>query len=572
MASEAKTVPINLNEVPRLFNLDHASELCARDIVAYIRGGVERNPWVPVILDTKSKPIATEELEDSAIYWKGYNDSKAGNIIGLSVYAYCVIGVQDLDPEKEDCGLNEIVGEYRGRYNIQNFSILVSGINDGANGESMRVLTKLCDYLRSTEREDVIFPTFIVKQNKKLANGLDIDPYAADLDYRRHHNTLDAAYLQTTLNTLAEQINPADTMIQDLDGRRTQTIKLLTTYLSLKHNLPPVYVASFIADYLRFEFFYPRTKLSLYERVLFMRRVPRAIGYISANQSFHCLAAVAKKLYPTPHYIFDLAEHKLVEDSEVFRLDNPALKFMDFRQMFPGSMYSINTNKTSARTSLAVSEATSDVDMDKRLVDMFSDLSLLVDKEPVFLSVKNSVVVDHLGKEYLLYCPEEFGLQLHMMSEYFGVHVAVVTEGEFYRLIDAQLEKAILERDRAATKAQASKALVARWKQWKPENALHPAIPLEVTLFMHILPLHQSGLSYYDKALRCSQDVLPIITSLDSPLRDVSPLFEEISLDSLRRDPQARYAINCFGTTTTLSVQTPVVPVTFNAFEQRGLL
>lgn len=572
MASEAKTIPITLNEVPRLFNLDHASELCARDIVAYVRGKVERNPWVPVILDTKAKPIATDELEDSAIYWKGFNDNKAVTSLGLSVYAYCVVAVADLDPDKEDCGLNEIVGEYRGQYNIQNFSILVSGENDGADGESVKVLSKLCEYLRSTEREDVIFPTFIVKQNKKLANGLDIDPYAANIDYRRHHNTLDAAYLQGVLDDLSTKINPADTVIQDLDGRRTQTIKLLTTYLSLKHNLPPVYVASFIADYLRFEFFYPRTKLSLYERTLFMRRIPKAVGYISANQGFHCLAAVSKKIYPAPHYVFDLDQHCLVRDTSDFSLDNPALKFVDFRKMFPGSLYSISTSKASARTSLAVADSIEDTTVDKRLVDMFSELSLLVEDEPVFISVKNSVMVDFLGKKYLLYCPEEFGLQLHMMSEYIGVHVAVVTEGEFYRLIDAQLEKAILDRDRAVSKVQATKALVARWKQWKPENALHPAIPLEVTLFMHILPMHQSGLSYYDKALRCSQDVLPIITSLDSPLRDVSPLFQEISLDSLRRDPQARYAITCFGTTTTLSVQTPVVPVTFNAFEQRGLL
>lgn len=571
MTSEVRTVQINLAEVPRLFNLDYSTELCARDIIAYVRGRIEENPWTPVILDTKAKPVSPDELEGSAIYWKGFNEDKAKQTYGLSVYTYCVVNVSQLDIKKDDCGLSDIVAEFRGHYNMQTFDILIVGENDGPDGKSMSVLVKLCNYVRAVEREDVVFPTFIVRQNKRLDNGLDIDPYAKDIDGRRHSNTLDAPYLHEVLTKIEKEIDPATTVIQDLDGRRTQTIKLLITYLSLKHNLPPIYVSSFIADYLRFQFYYPRTKLSLYERTAFMRRMPQAIGYISANQGFHCLAAVTGRIYPTPHFVFDLGSHTIVEDAEGFTLDNPMMKFIDYRRMFPSSQYAINTTRTT-RTSISTTSQGNDLDTDKRLVDVFTELSDLVTTEPVFLSVKNTVMVELNGKRYILYCPEEFGVQLHMVSEYIGHHITVITEGEFYRLIDAQLEKAILERDRAVSPSRASTALATVWKQWDKRTALQPALPLEVSLFMHLLPLHQNGLSYYDKALRCSADVLPIITSLDSPLRDINPLFTEVSLSSLRRDPQAKYAINCFGTTTTFHAQSPVVPVTYNAFEQRRLL
>lgn len=570
MESKVRTISINLADIPKYFNMDYTSELCARDIIAYVRGSIEENPWVPVVLECNSKPISSGELEGSAIYWKGINDDKINNILGLSVYTYCVVNVSSLDRNKSDCGLGDILVEFKSKYGIHTFDILVVGENDGDAGESVQTLVKLKEYVYESGRDDVIFPAFIVRQNKRLEHGLDIDPYAKLIDSKRNANTLDASYLTEVLQELAEKISHDTTVIQDLDGRRTQTIKLLITYLNLKHNLPPIYLSSFVADYLRFQFFYPRTKLSLYERVAFMRRLPKAVGYISANQDFHCLAAVANKLYPKPHYIFDLEKRCLVEATQIFELQNPELKFIDYRRMFPHSQHPLCTSQTT-RTDIAVSNSSSDEEVDRKLVDMFATLSTLVGAEPVFLSVKNTVMVDLRGKRYILYCPEEFGVQLHMISEYIGHYVTVITEGNFYRLIDAQLEKAILERDRAPSSTKASHALATVWRQWNPENALQPALPLDVSLYMCMLPQGKNGLSYYDQALRCSRDVLPIITSLDSELRDVSPLFKDISLKSLRNDPQSKYAINSFGTTTTYSSQVPVIPITYNVFNEGRL-
>lgn len=205
-------------------------------------------------------------------------------------------------------------------------------------------------------------------------------------------------------------------------------------------------------------------------------------------------------------------------------------------------------------------------------MDLFTELSAQISEEPVYLSIKNTLLVRRGGKNYLMYCPEELGVKVIMMSEYFGLHEKVIGEGEFNRIIDAQHERAILKRDRASTSAKGNKELAVIWKTFQEAVALQPAIPLETSLYMNLLPLHQNGLSYYDRRLRCHANVLPLVTSIDSPLCDVSPLFKDIALEDLRSDPLARYSINCFGTLAQHNEHNPTLPITYKAFRRKELL
>lgn len=70
MDAKVKTVKLASLNFPKLFNMERSSELCAKDVIAYIRKDVEPNPWVPVIIDTKLKPIAVQELEECLIFGK----------------------------------------------------------------------------------------------------------------------------------------------------------------------------------------------------------------------------------------------------------------------------------------------------------------------------------------------------------------------------------------------------------------------------------------------------------------------------------------------------------------------
>lgn len=572
MASNFKTVQLEIASVPRIFSMERGGGLCARDVIAVVRGTYEPDPWVPVVIDLKGKgsPVAVEELEGSSIYWKGVNDAKAGMQMGISVYSYFVVDAKALDGDGEDCGLIEKAQAFRMKYDIQSFDILITGDKD--DSEVLAKMVRLKDYLLSTEREDFIFPAFIVEQNKLRKDGFDISPIASEVDRARQRNMLDYKVLGDILSRVNESIVPGVTVIQDIKGMRTRDVKLLSTYYTLKHTLPPAYVSSFIAEYIKFEFVYPRTKLSLYERVAFLHRLPRVIGYIGTNQSFNCLADVREKIYPAPHYIFDLDAHRVLSEEEFFPITSPGCHFADFRTMFRDSLQPIAFTDSTSNKAIAQAGSGQDEVVNKQLVDMFYELSLLVDSEQVFLSVKNSMLVERNGKRYLFYCPEECGVRVVLLSEFFGYFEYVITEGEFRNIIDAQIVRALLQRDHAPNDEAGSTALAVTWKKIDPNLSIRPAIPLEVTLNMYMLPQHRNGLSYYDSQLRCHLDVLPIITSHDSDLRDISPLFKTLTLESLRGDPQARYAVNCFGTLANQSSQAPVLPLTYKAFKQRRLL
>lgn len=573
MATTVKTISLNISDIPRHFNMEYNAELCARDVIAYIRGTIEPDPWVPVVIRCKGKPVAINELEEAAIYWEGVNESRIDTTRSLGVQAYQVVRVSDLDVSLEDCGLDAIVSNYRSAHNLSDCDVLIDG-NDDGDGPNSQIFTKLRAYVSSTEREDIIFPSFIVRQNKLMEGGLDISVYASDIELKRSRNSLDAAYLQKTLDELNSKIDPSRTVIQDLKEYRSRDVKLLSTYLTLKYHLPPIYVASFISEYKRFQFFYPFDQLSLYERMVFILRLPMAVGYLSIHNSFQCLAKVAIRKYPKPHYVFRLGRvPELMPDPTEFEIQvgDPRYKLFDYRSQFKGSLHPFPASGNTDKTAMAIG-GTDDAMTDKKLVDLFSGLASMVHDEEIYPTIKNTVIVERNQERFLLYCPEEGAVQLQLTSELFGQALELLPESRFGQMIDAQIAFALLQKARATNAAQGTKALVARWKQFDPKLALFPAVSLEISLFSKLLPVHQNGLSYYDTRLRCYQNVLPIVTSLDSPARDISPLFDSIPLSTLRKDSQGGYAVNSFGTLANYSAHNPELPITFRSFRGWRLL
>lgn len=565
---EIREFKIDLSSVPRLFNVNDPSMLCARDIIAYVRGTIEKDPWVPVVLVTKEKAFALEEFEGSHIYWKDVNDEKAGDISSLSVDTYCVVRVEDLTADKEDCGLLDVIDSFRNTHNVKSFSVLIVGEDDKA--EQSALLSQLRQFVVEHAMLDVIFPRFITVQNKLLPNGFDIAPAARKIESYLLKNELTYSVLDEVLAEILPNITEGVTAIQDLDEERSLSVRLLSLYLTLKYKLPPVYVTSFIVDYVEMQVFYPFKSLSLYERVNFLYRMPKVIGYLGNNQGFNCLAAVNKKIFPLPHYVFNLTKGKLEPDVARFALDSPGMRFADFRSHFKESE-NVFLPRSSAKNAVS-SISDSDLIADRKLVEAFMKLSRSVTEEPVFLSVKNCILASRQGERFLLYCPEECGVEVTLMSEYFGLLPQVLTEKDFPRIIDAQIEKALLGRSRAGSVSKGITALATQWKQFDESLALRPAIPLDTVLYMKLLPVYKNGLSYYDTHLRCCTDILPIITSTDSSLWDVSPLFKHMSLEALRGDPLASAVVNCFGTLSNSTGSDSTLAVTYEAFSEGGML
>lgn len=564
---DVRYVDLPTLKIPRIFNHEHENMLCARDVIAYVRTNVSRDPWVPVVIRTNAKPVALGDLKNANIFWENVNSDEVGNSLGIGTVAHCVVTCSQLTDE-EDCGINTLLSEFHAEFDVQYVEVLVVGENDDG-GPNTVALSRLRTYILEHGREDIVLPSFLARQNKLLTNGFDISDCAMQIDLQRQRNQLNATLLGNVLEGLKKNVIPGETMIQDLREMRTQDVKLLSTYLILEYHLPPVYISSFISEYVKFSFVYPRTKLSLYERILFLYRLPGLVGYIGKNQQFRCYAQVVKKLYPKPYYVFDLESRKIVEDESFYSLASGSYKFVDYRSMFYGSPTYFES--TEGGLVKQIPGAPSDIETNLNLVQTFASLEELVQEEKIFLSVKNTLLATRDGHRYLLYCPEECGMDLILASEDIGHLRIVLNEGEFNQLIDAQLLRAILKRDRAPTVTVGNQELATTWQEYDPSKALKSAIPLNVVLYMDMLPVFENGLSFYDRGLRCLQDVLPINTSLDSELYDVNYLMDKIPLSDLRRDSQAGGAVSCFGTLFARNEQREL-PVTYNLFKHKELL
>lgn len=565
-----EVIKLSMNSVPRLFNFERTNRHCALDIVAHVRGRLVRDPWVPVVIDSNDAPVINQELESYGIYWKGVNEDKAGTLLGISASTYCVVNIENLNDEDDDCGLDAFLAEYSQEFSIFRFEVIINCAEDSKYKER---LDKLRRYVLDNERLDVIFPVFVVRDRRKLPNGLDLSGYAQEIKQQRYRNSLDYASLKRILDEIDSNIIPGVTVLQDLHEQRIFELKVLMDYLTLKHMLPPTYVASFITEYVEYQLFYPRSKLSLFERVMFLRRLPSVVGYIGICPEFNCLGEVMGRIYPHAHYAFDLRRRTVEMDPEWFNLANPSIKVADFRQMFPASKemcVDVDLNSKGSPNGMQVVGST-DVDADNSLRELFAELANLVSEESVFLTVKNCLLCERGDSTYILYCPEECGVQVKLITPVFGAYTTVIPESDFNRLCDAQIEKALLARSRVSRGGKTRDALVRVWNEFDYKYAMQPAIPLEVTMRTMLLPVHKNGLSYYDRCLRCLPDILPTITSIDSKVCDVSPIFNTITGQAFLRDPQVRKAVTCFGTLSTYTGGEVRVPVTYQVADG-GLL
>lgn len=571
MDIKIKKVSLPRLEIPRIYNMYQTGALCAEDIIAHIRGQVEKDPWVPVVIETTMKPIAEEELAAVRIYWAGVNDDQISTFASLSINTCQVVHFSELSLEEEDCGIDAIMDKFREEYHIQRFNVLITGAENEPG--ATEAISKLRSFILETGRDDVLFPYFIVSKSELLSTGLDISVAAKQLETLADKNSLTSVKLKEILADLESQIDPKTTVLQVLDVRRSVYSRLLSTYLGLKYNLPPLYVSPFISEYISFRAVYPKDKLSLYERLMFLKRLPVTVGLISQGQNFTCVAQVNKRIYPFPHTVFNITDNCIEADPSEFSFDDPSLHVGDYRDMFPQSRVMLNPDIPEGRS--LIEAGMTDEEVDRNLSKMFVELAAS-SGEIVGISIKNSVMAKRNGKQYVIYCPEECGLQLGMVSNYIGALVHVISESEFHRLIDVQLAMAIIRggdgKSMGVKDTRNSTELSTIWRQFDTRVALQPALPLDVWLYMQLLPFASNGLSYYDKYLRCSKDVLPITITEENGKNELSPILQAIPESPLRTGDGARFAVNAFGTIANYVEHNPVLRVTYDAFRQEALL
>lgn len=112
------------------------------------------------------------------------------------------------------------------------------------------------------------------------------------------------------------------------------------------------------------------------------------------------------------------------------------------------------------------------------------------------------------------------------------------------------------------------------------EKNLRPWIDPEVILVLNTLKPRNSGLSYYDRMLRGTLNVMPIITDKDDPLYEPSVLMEHFTfLDLMSANPmlegrgsKSLTTLTCFGTLADDISSVPVLQTTLESFRGCELL
>ena len=173
---------------------------------------------------------------------------------------------------------------------------------------------------------------------------------------------------------------------------------------------------------------------------------------------------------------------------------------------------------------------------------------------PAYLSFKNSYIVALNTPQGLqsavVYFKDEFSLTANVYSELDlnGIRM-IIRENNFSNLIDARYAKSIIEKEYSKIVGESSLMNVSYSKELSLDvEKLYPALPPEVMLSMSLLQTIKTGLSYFDKMLRTRENIIPINMSKDKNGININPIFNHISLNSIRDDEVASKCITSFGT------------------------
>lgn len=272
------------------------------------------------------------------------------------------------------------------------------------------------------------------------------------------------------------------------------------------------------------------------------------------------------------------------------------VEFVDFRRWFPYSSNYIDEVSSkvtrgngiinSSVTSFVDGATYSDLDSDKFWQQFFMDFANTVGdmwRDRIYPTVKNCVIqcVDKEERLFLcLYCPDKLGINYYAYSEYYNMDLAPLGEEMFHHIVDIQTTMALLSKDPDVNEASIT-AGAARFREQMRENEsnLKPILPYKITLILKLLTSKNSGLSYYDKYLRTTRNVIPIIVRHDANIPNeyklldffVYPILLEGSISAIEKHADLQ-SITCFGTVKDEKALKQVIDVTYESFKGCELL
>lgn len=510
-----------------------------RDLVVAVRSKFP-NPWQRVLVEADF-PLASSELERSLIFTKSTAEEVLNNFLqGIDNNCYQVIQLTNEMSTLPGCGIQEAVTTFSAEYDISLFDVLI--VSD--NNDLLRLAWDFTQ--NSVLGQRFSYPLKFTATLKLFTNGLDISVYAKKLDTRKRQNNLDSIFLRSVFDEVCAEVDAGKTAIQDLEDTRSFPAKWLTMAVTQIKDLPPVYLDSYIAEYVNMRIAYPLEKLSFTERFSFVNNIGKSVGYIGTNLDFRAIFAVVKRIYPNPAVAFNMATGEIFTE-ELDKFSLARVRPQDYRGFFPNSKSTFITRSSlsGSETSLVKAEA-ADEAVDQKLAGIFYAMTKKANLPDLYMSIRNTAPVIVDGQRYIVYYPEPFGLGGFLVSEIFGQQPWVIDEFSFHRLIDTKVVLAIQHRESQASRVDGQKVFNAIMV--KAARDLIPAIDPFVYMCSVLCGHLAKDLSYYDQRLRCDTNILPIITHTDAKEHESKSIVDYLSLQNIRDDPLSQNAISAFGT------------------------
>lgn len=495
------------------------------------------DPHQKVILESDMS-LNEGDLQEQGIYLKGINDNKISAFEGLGNRVYLPVRVES--ENDGDFGIPSKLSRYVNESGITSFNVLIYG-------DSFDLLSQAWAWFNyeSGLRCRAFFPPAVTSKAQLVKNGVDISALAnkmATYAGSGQLSTQKITEIAEEARGLVKARGTRDTLVQDLESTRSIYAKWLTMLLIQEFDLTPMYMFSYINEYVDLEIGYTFEKLSMAERIRFLSKLPEDVGYIGNDRHFRCILKILKKICPPPVLAFNLQTREVfsenLEDFEVG--NNPSLKLYDYRTLFKES----KSYFMGQAGGLMVASNT-DVNVDGEIVKIFCEMAEKSDISGACFSVHNTLIAELSGQKYILYYDQPLGLVCEAASEYFGTHTMVIGEEEFKHLIDSKVVLAMnrsrVHRDVHKSNSEFNDIILSSKKTFTP------SIPTFVLMCCVLSSRSGNGLSYYDRNLRCSPCLFPIVSHVDSELSNKESILDYIPMAKLLSDPVAVCDLSCFG-------------------------
>lgn len=487
----------NINEIPVIFSSDKTPNIY--DCIAFVRLNCP-SPWEKVILNSPETYLK-DSLASVNIFYKTEVYSESDNIHSLltSKKIYMVITKDMLISDDTDYGIIMLIKKFCSEYSISEVIVLLYFTVE--NDTDIEILKQIFNYINNYKCQNYIikYPNILSKHIKYDLNTIDLLDSISSLKTKRAQNNCnfnDIVEIITFVKNEAK-LNKNILTYSGIDGCTEQ--RILIPYFTLKYNLTPMFYQSFISWCEEYNYTYFYGRMSLYERILFVKNLPLAMRYsVKSDISIDCRLIGFR--FPKILHIYNYETCNEVD----IDIDLSTTSLIDYRTFFKNqsSVNIDNYNKSE------------DEDINRMLIDKFINMS-----KSENINIRNSVIALYNNLKYVIYTEGDFILDVILQADtIFPKIKSEIPEKKFGKLHSHPLFK-------------------------NKVGSIKPVYDLEVPLFLSLFPNECKYLSYFESALRWCK----ILEDNIDEKGNLIDIFEHLPLETIRNEKQGRYFISSFG-------------------------